>query len=404
MQRLIAFSYLLGCAAAGITYGGVYYDFINGCDGLVTALGPAYISKPVAFNGEVYALSMVTHQVMKITEDDAGSRSCSIHGYLPVDSQSQVVQYGSFSLGMEVDIDGNIYVTNTGTGPASDDYGSVWMINVDSISLPIKAVRLAQSTAPFGLPSAVVLNWRHNSLLYSSETDGVVYRLDLTDNSTSVWLDVAQLKGTGRVPGRSPDAAIDNTNLLGAPIGAVGLSLSRNGKALFVGVGDTGSVLEVEINRQTGAAGTVKLVASTPQYTVEGVLISENSKKLYVTSVFANGTSLKPNDAVDNSYQGGVLPGKAVWEVNTQTGATSALFDSRLGCTTGIMSAKGVLRGGANKIIVASSALDSLPLWPNGAIRNDALRADYSTAGTSAARGPAFATATYNGKLHWLRV
>jgi hypothetical protein len=404
MQSLTVFLGLLGVAAAGITYGGIYYDFSNGCDGLIPAFGPAYISKPIAFDGEVYALSMITHQVMKIAEDDAGSRSCSVYGYLPTGDLPQAVQFGSFSLGMEVDSDGNIYVTNTGTGPASQDYGSVWMIDADSTTRPIEAVRLAISASPFGLPSGVVLSWRHNSLFYSSETDGVIYRLALADNSTSVWLDVAQLKGTGRIPGQSPDAAIDNTNLLGAPIGAVGLSLSRNGKTLFVGVGDTGSVLEVEIDRHTGAAGTIATAASIPQHTVEGVLISENSKKLYVTSVFANGTSLKPNDATDGSYQGGVLPGQAVWEVDTKTGATTALFDHRLGCATGIMSAKGVLRGGANKIIVASSALDSLPLWPNGAIRNDVLRADYSVAGTPAASGPAFATAVYNGKLHWIRV
>lgn len=407
MRLITAFLCLLGLASARLSYGGVYYDFNNGCADLSPSAGPKpFLGKLITMNGEVYAMSVLTHQVLKIEEDQAGNPSCSVYGYLPVSlgSSHPGISGGTFSLSMDADPSGNIYISNTGAGPFSTDYGSIWKLSGDALQRPIRGERLYASTAQYGLPSGVVVMWRHNSLLYTSETDGVIYRLRLLDNSVSVWLDIALLKGTGRVPGQSPDASINNTNLLGGPIGATGIAISTDGRHAFVGVGDTGLVLRVDIDQTTGDAGDVEISGKSPEHTTEGVVISASGLAVYWTSVFANGTNLSPNSAQDGSYQGGVLPGNAVWEANLQTGTSIRFYDARMGAVTGLASARGVRPGGARQLFGANSALSALPAWPTGAIRNDVIRADYSTAGTPAAVGPAFVGATNDAHIFYLNI
>lgn len=400
MRLVLALFALLSVARARLSYGGVYYDFSDGCAGLAPEAGPKpFVGKILNRGfGTVYAMSVLTHQVLKIEEDQDGNPACSVYGFLP----AGLVSANTFSLSMDADPSGNLYVSNTGAGPTSGDYGSIWKLSSDSLQSPVEAERLHASTVPGGLPSGVAVDWRHNSLLYTSETDGVVYRLRLLDNSVSVWLDTALLKGTGRVPGYSPDAAIDNTNLLGGPIGCSGISLSTDGRLAFIGVGDTGLVLEAEIDPVTGDAGAVSIAGQSPEHTTEGVLISTSGQALYWTSVFANGTNLTP-DSEAGVYQGGVLPGNAVWETSRLTGATSRLHDSRLGAVTGLTSARGLRPGGARQLLGANSGLNAIP-WPNGAIRNNDLRAPYSSAGTPAAFGPAFVGASNTAQIFYLNI
>jgi len=114
------------------------YDFAQGCPGLTNLGLPAFVCKQESYNGDIYVISALTHQVLKLSENDNGDFVCSVYGFLPV-GPGGVNLGGSFSLGMDIDPSGNIYVSNTGTGPASTDFGSVWKISSDVHVTPIDA-------------------------------------------------------------------------------------------------------------------------------------------------------------------------------------------------------------------------------------------------------------------------
>lgn len=392
MRLLTALCLFLGSTWAALNIENMpYFDFkTQSCAGVQAPAGLLMISKPVVYDGELYVMSMLTYQVMKISESEDGVRTCSSIGGIPSGPGGVI---GGFSLGLEVDPSGNFYITHTGLGAPTNDWGSIWKIPFDA-PRPAGAQRIHRSTQPNGLPSGVAVDWRHNSLLYTSESDGTIYRLRLLDNTVSVWATGVDFAGTGRTPGVSPDASIENTNLLGIPIGPAGITISVNGKTAYVAVGEPGRVLAIDIDGETGDAVSHRQVASVPEYTTEGVAVSANEKTLIFTTVFANGTNLTP-DSPSGEYQGGVLPGRSVWETDLTTGVTSRVFDERLGCPTGITSAKGVLPGGSGRYFISASGLDSLPFWFLGLIRNNVVRAPYSSAFVNST-GVAFPDAVYN--------
>jgi hypothetical protein len=384
-----------------------FYDFANGCNGLLQiplvndTYFPPLISKPVVYDGNVYVLSMLTHQVMELSTDEAtGTRVCNVYGEIPLGPFG--IDPRSFSLGLEVDPNGNFYISNSGyLAPDSTDHGSVWKLESAPTSLPVPATLVKRYTNPNGLPSGVRLDWRFNRILFSSEKEGVINQINLVDGSLSVWASGPLLEGTGRTPGVHPDADITNTNVLAISIGCAGLDISNDGGKVYAAVGDKGQVVAIEVDKNSGEAGAMAVVASSPEHTAEGVLISANQKTVYFTSVFANGTNLTP-DSVDGEYQGGFLPGNAVWQADTATGESSRFYDEELGCVTGMVSARGAIPGGANAIFVANSGLDWFPGFPLGLIRNNIARVPYSSAFISST-GPAF-NVPYNAKLLVLRI
>ncbi len=401
---LFAFLYCLNFARASLTFEEVYYDFsTSGCPGVAPGFGPIRLGGLATLDGELYVLSALSLQVLKISEDVNGTRTCSIYGYLPLvptpGYSGPLANPGTFSLGMQADPSGNIYVTNSGLGPGTADHGSVWKVPIDAVAQPIRATRIAVSTADLSFFSGIEVDWRHNSLLITSEIDGLVYQTNLLDYSLSVWADLAQLKGTGKSPGQ-PGADSTNTNLLAFPIGSVGIRLSNNGKNAYIGSGDQGLEVQVEVDKHTGVAGPATVVGSAPQHTVEGVVVAKNEKTLYFTTVFANGTNLTP-DSLTGEYQGGVLPGRAVWVTDIKTGVSSRFYDAQLGCPTGIVSGSGL--GDSNILLVANSGFDALPFWPMGAVRNNDIRAPYPAA-VGSTFGAAFAGQAYEAKIVVLRI
>lgn len=402
MKILSALLCLLGSASAGLVYETVYYDFVNGCEGLSMDKGPLRLNGILGLEGDVYVVSALTYQVARISEDETGMRRCSLYGYIPSDPEADPDAVGpmTFSLGIKADPSGNIYITNTGAGPASSEYGSIWKLPVDAVERPIKAQRLSLSEAQFGLPSGIVVDWRHFCLLYSSETDGTIYRMKLSDNSVSIWAQASAITGFGRTPGQSPDASITNTNLLAIPIGPTGMTISVDGKTLYVGSGDQGRLVSIAIDPVTGDAGAIAIVGSSPDHTVEGVVVSPDEETAFFSAVFANGTNLTP-DSESGEYQGGVLPGRSIWISNIDTGASTRFYDERLGCITGLMSARGVVDGGATRLLAVISALDSLPFWPMGQVRSGAAPYPNSLGTTT---GSAFPDLPYNGKIVQLKI
>jgi hypothetical protein len=378
------------------------YDFANGCPGLIDIGLPPFVCKQESYAGDIFIISSLTHQVMKLAEDD-DNWQCSVYGYLPI-GPGGVNLGGSFSLGMTVDPSGDLYVSNTGTGPATTDFGSVWKIPAECPSnstSPIEAVKIYTATSPFGLPSGLSFDWRHNALLLSSETDGTIYKIPLNGNPASTWLsylDDPILAGTGGIPGINGD--ITNTNLFGAPFGPVASSISENGKEFYVGLADRGLLAKIKINSD-GSAGALEIVSSSPQHTIEGVYYDSAKKTAYFGSVFRNGTNLTPNGPL-GEYNGGVLPGNSVWIADLQEGTSTRFYDERLGAVCSTNDAKGVLRRGDTKILVVGSGFDFLPAWPLGLVRLGTQ--PYPSGGVDGSTtGPAFII-PYNAKLWVLNV
>jgi len=384
-----------------VLQGTPYYNFSNGCTGLVNLGLPAFLCKQESHNGDLYVLSSLTHQVLKLSEDENSNVGCEVYATLPyTTSNSNGVNLGaSFSLGMTVDPSGNVYVSNTGTGPFNGDYGSVWKILVDNVAQPVK---IFTATSPFGLPSGLAVDWRNTNILISSETDGTIYWSSLDGNTNGVWASAsnplyAMLGGTSGVPGFG--GTIDNTNLFGAPFGPVASSISTSGNTLYVGSADRGLVCAITIN-QDGSAGDIHIVGSSPQHTIEGMYYDSARKIVYFGSVFRNGTNLTP-DSLSGEYQGGVRAGNSLWYADLQTGESHRFYDDRLGSVCSVNTAKGILHQGQKKLFVVSSGFNSFPGWPLGLVRLNSVRAPYPSSGVNGSTtGPALADG-YNGNL-WI--
>lgn len=373
-----------------------YYDFANGCNGLIDLGLPAYVCKQTSFDGDVLVISSLTHQVLRITPDQNGANQCNVLAQIPF-GPGGVNLGGSFSLGMAVDPSGTVYVSNTGTGPASSDFGSVWNF---SIYNPTVVDRFWTATSPFGLPSGLSVDWRHSNLLISSETDGTIYRASLDGTSSGVWASATSsepnyflLAGSSGIPGFG--GTIDNTNLFGAPFGPVSSSISTTGKDLFVGSADRGKLLKIAINAD-GSAGALSIAGESPEHTIEGVFYDNVRKQVHFGSVFRNGTNLTPDGAL-GEYNGGVLAGNAFWTTDLTSSSSSRYYDPRLGAVCSVDGAKGVLDAGANKLFVTGSGFDSLPAWPLGLVRLG-LTPYPSGGATPANQGPALIT-PYNAKI-----
>jgi hypothetical protein len=370
-----------------------FYDFANGCNGLIDLGLPAYVCKQTSFDGDVFVLSSLTHQVLKISPDEDGVNQCSVFAQLPTGPGG--VNLGqSFSLGMAIDPSGSVFVSNTGTGPTSSDFGSVWNF---SIYDPTIVDRFWTATSQSGLPSGLTVDWRHSNLLISSETDGTIYRSSLDGTSSGVWATASDprpnynlLAGSSGIPGNG--GTIGNTNLFGAPFGPVGSSISTNGKKFFVGSADRGKLLQIEINRQDGSAGDITVVGESPEHMIEGVFYDKFRKEVHFGSVFRNGTNLTPDGPL-GEYNGGVLAGNAFWTADLKDQHSSRFYDSRLGSVCSIDSY------GSKKLLVTGSGFDSLPAWPLGLVRLGAT--PYPSGGaTPANQGPAL-TNSYNAKI-WI--
>jgi len=345
------------------------YDFDNGCPGLINLGLPIFIFEQNSYDGDIYTISVLTHQVLKLSLNESDQFECSIHGYLPTGAGG-VPLGASFSLGMDIDPSGNIYVSNTGSGSPVGGYGSVWKIPSDSTSSPIEAVKIFTSTATGGRPTGLSVVWRKGFLLLSSATDGIIYKIALDGSYNSIWASATNsvyslLSGSGGVPGSNGN--ITNTNLFGVPFGSSPSDVSTNGKTFYVGSADRGVLLGIEINID-GSAGDMEVIGSTIQNTIEGVYYNNAGKEVYFGGIFANGTNLSP-DGPNGEYEGGVLPGCAVWVADLQTGISSKFYDARLGCVSSVSGAKGVLPQGQRKILIASSGFDSFPGWPLAQVR-----------------------------------
>jgi len=346
------------------------YDFANGCPGLINIGLPVAIFATDSYEGDIYTISVITHQVLRLSLNASDMFECSVYGYLPT-GVGGVPLGTSFSLGMDIDPDGNIYVSNTGSGNSEGGYGSVWKLSVDSPSSPIVATKIFTSTATNGRPTGLSVVWRHDFLLLSSATDGVIYKIALDGSYSSVWASSTNsvyslLSGTGRVPGSGGN--ITNTNLFGVPFGSSPSDVNKNGKKLFVGSADRGVLVSIEINKHDGSAGDLEVVGTSPQHTIEGVYYRHSSKEIYFGGIFGNGTNLTP-DGPGGVYAGGVLPGASVWVADLQTGVSSHFYDARLGCVASVSGAKGVLRRGRKKILIADSGFSDFPYWPLGQVR-----------------------------------
>lgn len=399
---LLALFAFIASAQAGLAYNKVYYDFANGCEGLgPSPVGPIRTNGIVSYGGEIYVLMALIPTILKISPDGDGIPACSVYGTINwgmgTGPNPDFVPFGTFNLGMQADPSGNIYLTNTGTGPTTSDHGSIWVFPVDAVEQPIKGVRIASASATLSFPSGIDVDWRHNRLLFTSELDGIVYSLDLYDNTISVWADIPELKGFGRSPGNEADAGLTNTNLLAFPIGATGIRIANNGESVDIGSGDQGLVIRIAIHDQTGNAGAISVVGSAPHYTVEGIANVPNDKKLYFTTVFANGTNLTPNSE-SGEYQGGVLPGRTIWETVVATGVSTPYYDAHLSMPTGIVSGRGVVPAGIKRMLVVESGFGSMPFWPLGQVRNDVVRAPYPAA-LGSTTGPAFPNEPYACKV-----
>jgi hypothetical protein len=406
MRACLLFVLAIGLSAAISLNPNPLYDFANGCPGLIPLGLPPFVCKQESYNGDIFVISALTHQVLKLSAD-VDNYQCSVYGYLPGSpggSVSGTVNIGgSFSLGLTIDPDGNIYVSNTGAGPASGDYGSLWKIPVDGGALPIQGQRIWTSTSIFGLPSGLSTDWRNNRVLLSSETDGTIYYVALDGSSSGVWASgqnptYALLSGTSGIPGFG--GTITNTNLFGAPFGPVASSISTNGKILYVGSAERGLMLAIEI-KDDGTAGALSIVGSSPEHTIEGAWHDNSKKKLYFGTVFRNGTNLSP-DGPNGEYNGGVRSGNSVWVTDLLSGVSERFYDARLGAVCSVGTAKGVLNQGQNKILVISSGFDFLPAWPLGQVRLGTQ--PYPVNGVDGSTtGPAL-TVPYNGKLWVLNV
>lgn len=390
----IAFALWIAFTAAISLEPQPYYDFANGCNGLTNIGLPAYVCKQTSFDGDVLVLSSLTHQVLRIAPDQQGINQCNVVAQLPY-GPGGVNLGGSFSLGMAIDPSGTVYVSNTGTGPASLDFGSVWNF---SIYNPTVVDRFWTATSQYGLPSGLTVDWRHSNLLISSETDGTIYQASLDGTSSGVWASFVDprpnyslLQGTSGIPGSG--GTIDNTNLFGAPFGPVASSISTNGKDFFVGSADRGNLLKIEIDRHDGSAGDIQVVGQSPEHMIEGVFYDNVRKQVHFGSVFRNATNLTPNGPL-GEYNGGVLAGNAFWTTELKhSGGTSRFYDSRLGSVCSIDS------NGPQKLFVVSSGFDSLPAWPLGLVRLG-LTPYPSGGATPANQGPALIT-PYNAKI-WI--
>lgn len=377
------------------------YDFANGCPGLINLGLPAFVCKQDSYGGDVFVISSLTHQVLKLSENEDGDFICSVYGYLPPGSGGVSIG-SSFSFGMDIDPSGNIYISNTGSGPASGDYGSVWKISSDSATVPIQAVKIytAPTSAMFGLPSGITVVWRKGFLLLSSETDGTIYKIALDGSYSSIWASASNSKysvlaGVSGIPGYG--GTIDNTNLFGAPFGPVASDISTNGKILYVGSAERGLICSIEINEYEGSAGDLVVVGSSPEHTIEGLYYDNSAKKVYFGSVFRNGSNLTPNGP-NGEYNGGLLSGNSLWTTDLKDGSSSRFYDERLGSVCSVNKAHGILPQGQKKLLVITSGFDFLPAWPLGLVR--AGLAPYPTGPVNGSTtGPALPGIAYNAKI-----
>jgi hypothetical protein len=388
---------ILACAALSAALSLVstpYYDFSNGCPGLGNNQGlPPFLCRQASFQGNVLILSSLTHQVLRLAPDEDGIIQCSVAANLNGPSAA------SFSLGMAIDPSGRVYVSNTGTGPFTQDFGSVWTFSLDEPA-PANATLFWTATSQFGLPSGLSVDWRNNQLLISSETDATSYYAALDSSAQGVWAsafanpDYALLEGTSGIPGSG--GLINNTNLFGAPFGPVASSISNDGKTLYVGSADRGLLLGIAINND-GSAGALNVVGASPQHTIEGVFFDSRKSRVFWGTVFANGTNLSP-DGPNDEYNGGVLAGNSIWFVNADgSGSSTQFFDARLGAICSVDGAQGVLQQGQKKLLAVSSGLDSFPGWPLGQVRSGL--APYPSGGVNGSTtGPALPNA-YNAKV-----
>jgi hypothetical protein len=370
LTKLFAF---LSVAFASPT---VYYDFANGCSGVA---GPLYISKVLAFDGTLYALSALTHQLLELTSDAEGAVSCTALAYTGAPANT-------FSLGMDVDKFGTFYISNTGFPQLFA--GKLYALNI--YDQPIVSSEIG-SFSTLSLTSGVAVDEAHQRVFVSSEIFGIVYTVSTLDQTIAVFLSPQTVPLLAGSSGGYPSTTIDNCNLFGVPFGTGAIAVHKS-DLYTVGI-DRGLLFKTPFSKMTGNAGVTTVIASSFEHSAEGVSVSSNGRYVYFGSVFANGTSLRPDIA--GEYQGGVLAGNAFWRHDQNTGSTVRFGNANYGSVTSVLDAKAVLGGSPGTVFVASSGFDSFPGWPLGKIRSGE-----EPFGSTNATGAALPNA-YNVKI-WL--
>lgn len=337
-----------------------YYDFLTPCTGQRQNNLPTYICKQENYEGVPYVVSAVGHEILAVPETAEHQVSCNSRCQLPLGEGG--VSPFSFSLGLTVDNDGTFFISNTGTGPGSEDYGSVWTCAPGAN----QATRLWRATSPSGLPSGLDYHRQLKAAFLSSETDGRIYTI--YSNGTSVVFADPQTPGYELLSGISGilglGGSVENSNLFGAPFGSVALSISPDGKTLFVGSAERGLILSIEIKRD-GAAGRLRTISASPEHMIEGVYYDTSRKTVFFGSVFRNATSLVP-DGPNGQYNGGVRAGNAVWSTDLRTGTTERFYDERLGAVCSVNK----VPSENDKLFVVSSGFDTFFGWPLGNVRS----------------------------------
>jgi len=138
-----------------------------------------------------YFVTASKHEVFKVYRDQDGEIICSLYGYIP--STDSISYYLSYSIGIDLDSKGNVYIFNTGVDN-SYNYGSVWKIpantpNVSSTDIssevysdsPIEAVRIYKLKHKDEMKHAseLIVNEKRNSLIVTSYVDNKVLQISL---------------------------------------------------------------------------------------------------------------------------------------------------------------------------------------------------------------------------------
>lgn len=336
---------LLAFIAAVVAQTTVYYDFANGCANVASIDS---ISKILTFDGNLYALSELTHQVMEISRSKEGVVSC--RGLPPTGAPAN-----TFSRNMDVSCDGTFYISNSGNS-ALDIDGSAYKFNIYE---PNPSMTLLFIVDEDELLSGVAVDTVHQQVFFSSEIFGRISQYSIIHNTVTTLPGTLLTTGTGHYP-FNPQARANNSNLFSVPLGISSLYLHDN--TLYATNIDRGLVLGIDVTG--GAVGAINTVASYPQHSSEGLFVSGNGRFIYTGSIWRNGTSVSPDIA--GVYQGGVLPGNTFFRYEMKTGVSTRYYDDQFGCVTSITDAKGALGGAPGRMFVASSGFDN---WPLGRVR-----------------------------------
>jgi len=208
-------------------------------DGLPEAITTDYM-------GNIYVAMGAANKVNKFTAS----------GVL-LETYSLPVPDDGFTAGLVVNWDLDIFVNVTSQDA---DAKGVWRIKKSGEITKFADVDPSNS----GFVNGMTID-RYGNLFVTDSQAQKIYKIS-PDGEVAVWLDDDALLG------------LQEGSLLGFPVGANGIAISRSGKFIYVANLDKGTILSVRVKRN-GSAGRVKEIVKDPMLRgVDGIAVGPRGK------------------------------------------------------------------------------------------------------------------------------